>query len=638
MNVRERGAPPTSDAGAGAGDASLSVGRRRSRAGPRLLIALAFSLAALAQAWWHLGATASGRPYETWDEIATFSTAYVVNTPAAEARAYRYGSADTFLQWLGIAAYEYLDPLGPTTGHIRYGNIAPASWEDPYLAFKPKTWAGADYNYFRGVDDRQPIYLSRIIHLGFAYALVLAIGYILIAAYGARSLFLLAPLLLLTVGPEEYFQLAQSLPNGVNGVLAFAVVVFAMMFVDQRRPAWLALSTAAYALGLNFKFDLIIFAAAPAGALILVTADRDYRLAVRSALMAAATSGLVYLASRPLFLKAPLQQLRLQYHTILDSGGGRAEGYIPHNLDLLAGYLGSSLVSAGVLPLLGAAVAALLLAVAVLGPWRRPPRRWTLPAPRTLIPLIGAAMALAAWVAVVTKGAGIAERYLLNGMGAYLAAVGMGLLLTWRQPSRARFLAPAFLAAVVLSYGGNAIARSIESARIQRANAALGGFDPAHNRNRAAAFAADLVRSGRYPRTVLVDQHSYADLRPLRLRGAEPRYVNMLNLDRELRGLAARPYLVIFSTGTTDKTKGNHRPWMGEWSGAVERCYAAYRARLGQATTLRRFEGAPQLVTSTAPVNARDEIYVGLLPAAGAPPAADPDCQQVGRLAGAASR
>ena len=59
--------------------------------------------------------------------------------------------------------------LGATHGHLRYSNHVPASWSDPYISFGEKTWGQPDYNYFRGTDDRNPIFISRRLHLAFAY-------------------------------------------------------------------------------------------------------------------------------------------------------------------------------------------------------------------------------------------------------------------------------------------------------------------------------------------------------------------------------------------------------------------------------------------------------------------------------------
>ena len=100
--------------------------------------------------------TDQGRPYEYWDEIATYNNAHVLVRPASD-RTFRYGSIDTFLQWIGIVGYDYLSYIGATHGHLRYSNHVPASWSDPYISFGEQTWGQPDYNYFRGTDDRNPI-------------------------------------------------------------------------------------------------------------------------------------------------------------------------------------------------------------------------------------------------------------------------------------------------------------------------------------------------------------------------------------------------------------------------------------------------------------------------------------------------
>jgi hypothetical protein len=96
--------------------------RMRGRA--RIGIATALFLIIVAQAiaqWWTV---AENRPYEGWDEIATFNNASVVTGPTV-GRTYRYGSMDTFLQILGITLYGAFDPEGPSYQHIRYSNNVP---------------------------------------------------------------------------------------------------------------------------------------------------------------------------------------------------------------------------------------------------------------------------------------------------------------------------------------------------------------------------------------------------------------------------------------------------------------------------------------------------------------------------------
>ena len=73
---------------------------------------LAFSLLICWQASMALGIAARDKPYEGWDEIATYNNARVVSGPHV-AFSLRYGSLDTFLQILATQYFLLFDPAGP---------------------------------------------------------------------------------------------------------------------------------------------------------------------------------------------------------------------------------------------------------------------------------------------------------------------------------------------------------------------------------------------------------------------------------------------------------------------------------------------------------------------------------------------
>src|SRR5262245_29593296 len=92
------------------------------------------TLVLLLQGIVHLYATSAGRPYENWDEIATFNSAHVVSGPTAN-QSWRYGSIDQFMSWVAIVYFNYFDEVGRNHTHISYSNNVPPSWDNPFLAF-----------------------------------------------------------------------------------------------------------------------------------------------------------------------------------------------------------------------------------------------------------------------------------------------------------------------------------------------------------------------------------------------------------------------------------------------------------------------------------------------------------------------
>jgi hypothetical protein len=124
---------------------------------------LAFSLLICWQASMALRLAARDKPYEGWDEIATYNNARVVSGPHV-AFSLRYGSLDTFLQILATQYFLLFDPVGPGEDHYAVSNNYLSSFPDRHVEFGGMA-ATFSYAYFRGLDDHQPIFLSRQIHV-----------------------------------------------------------------------------------------------------------------------------------------------------------------------------------------------------------------------------------------------------------------------------------------------------------------------------------------------------------------------------------------------------------------------------------------------------------------------------------------
>ena len=149
---------------------------------------------------------------------------------------------------------------------------------------------------------------------------------------------------------------------------------------------------------------------------------------------------------------------------------------------------------------------------------------------------------------------------------------------------------------------------------ITRANAHSVGFNPQDHRNLAELAAIDLVRQGRFPSAVLVDQHSYVDLRLLRSHGLDARYINMDTVDRVIAELGPGPHLLIFARGTyQDNPYFVFLNWKDDWPPHLKQRFDQYQARLLSFPVLRRLPGPPQDVLTPEPVNASDDLFVSLI-------------------------
>jgi hypothetical protein len=578
----------------------------------KLLVAGAFLLLVLIQGLLQFPSTNMGRPYEGWDEVATYNAAYITMGSKAD-RVYRYGTLDTFMQWAAIKLYEERDTLGRAYSHIRYGNHVPASWNDPAVAFaEKKTWPGADYNYFRGNDDRQPIFLSRQIHFLFVYAVLagLGLGMIAVSHASSGSLLALAPLLLLIAVPEMQYQASQSLPNAINALLVFGIVLFAMRYAHQQRRHDLTVSLGLLALGMNFKPDIIIAAGAPGLALVLVCLNRGLRQGLRAALRdllpGVLVGAAIIVATDPGLLRDPLMNLRTKYHVLMGAaGGGNDHGYIGVNWTNFRDFLDSVFLARGWGGVIGPALVALgLLAAFIAAAWKR--------GGAALAVGIGAVVACVSWGVIVLKAPGASDRYFLNGLAAFLAMAAMTLFLLaetdWRRAARCA----AIFVAVICA--GHFFLQDKNSLAIARANAATGGFDPAHHRNLASLEAIRLARAPGFHGKILVDQHSYIDLRPFRQNGIDARYVNMDTLAGVMAALdPSQDHLLVFARGT-DAIRGNSwRPWMGDWTPQIRARYQDYQARLVALRVLKHYGGTPHEVLSTAPIEPNTELFVSAI-------------------------
>ena len=184
---------------------------------------LAFSLLICWQASMALRLAARDKPYEGWDEIATYNNARVVSGPHV-GFSLRYGSLDTFLQILATQYFLLFDPVGPGEDHYAVSNNYLSSFTDRHVEFGGMA-ATFSYAYFRGLDDHQPIFLSRQIHVVVTYGVALLIGTLAFYYLGLDALLLLLPLCCLTVNTDMAAQVSAALPNALNAVIAFSVTL-----------------------------------------------------------------------------------------------------------------------------------------------------------------------------------------------------------------------------------------------------------------------------------------------------------------------------------------------------------------------------------------------------------------------------
>jgi hypothetical protein len=141
------------------------------------------------------------------------------------------------------------------------------------------------------------------------------------------------------------------------------------------------------------------------------------------------------------------------------------------------------------------------------------------------------------------------------------------------------------------------------------------GYSYDESRNMIEGRAIDTVMSGGYDRTILVDQHAYLDLRPLRLAGLVPVFVNIDNVDAVLDHLdRSVPHLLLLSPGSYDTDPDWWQPWMGVWPVELEQRYDLYLAKLSGFPVLADTGGPAQHLLWTGPVDRHDRMVLAAVP------------------------
>ena len=190
----------------------------------------------------------------------------------------------------------------------------------------------------------------------------------------------------------------------------------------------------------------------------------------------------------------------------------------------------------------------------------------------------------------------------------------MAILVVYRVGGWWRSFAGVLVSAALLYSTAHAIAETASGVAIMRSNAHSEGFDAGDHRNRAELAAIDLVRQGRFPSVVLVDQHSYIDLRLLRSHGLDARYVNMQTLNSVIAELDPGPHLMIFARGIyADDPYFIFLNWKNDWPSGLKQRFDEYQAGLLSLPVLRRFPGPPQNILSSEPINPNSDIYISII-------------------------
>ena len=552
-----------------------------------------------------------GAPYESWDEIAVYNSARTVGHPS-NLRIFAYGPLDTFQQMVGTRLYSLLNPPGTHPPVLHYANAVPLSFFDNDLAFKDHGWDGVDYQYFRGLSNRAPIFWSRRVHVVVIGTLLALLGFVLIRTFGGPGLLGAMTFGVYLHGPTFLDRAPLSLPAAQNPIvicLCLALLVVALM---RHSRSCLFGALVSFVAALNLKGDVLVFIVPVLIGVVLFIARESGSAPRRTLIVQVLLVTVGALAAfRPALILWPREDLGMlfgvaraaQGHASVAANGAKL-------LSALRADLAGPLIFGRPGPGVPAAVAVAVAVVPLLWVvWRRDHR------PLLLI-AIGSALGI---VTVTCCASAVFPRYFLAGLGAWFLLLGLlagfwaGDAGTRRARVVARCLAGYLLLQVAWTLGSTVMAAARNAGQLQSA----GWLDPSHTRNRAVLYACEKVRSGDYQKTVLVDQHGYIDLDAFQTRDVDARYIDMFGAFAGGRPVfeGSRKVLVLHVPGSINRVEG----WDRNWTPEERARYNRFRSAITNFPRVAVFPGGtpfellwhgPALADTTVEVRAADPAVV----------------------------
>jgi hypothetical protein len=383
----------------------------------------------------------------------------------------------------------------------------------------------------------------------------------------------------------------------------------------------LSVAAALVAIALNFKVDVLPLGGALALALLLQDRPAGWRAVLRRCVVSSLVFLAVLVLTDPQLVTNP-ELIQKWLSPAVNTGAAAtsmAHRFGVNSRIFLVGLHDSLLphVLRDPVPVLALPAAGLLAAGAILVLLRR---RLALLRP-AILPALGA---LLLWLPPLLLTEDYYPRYQLNGVAALYAALGIALLAIWRGGGRTGRAVALGLGVLLLGQyalngrDGLRQAHQVETHQMAMWGDGNRGWADDLTRNIVEDRAIRAFHAGGYSGTILVDQHGYLDLRPLRLAGLTPVFVNMDTLDAVLPTLdATTPHLLIYSPGSYAADPAWWRPWMKSWVPVTGQRYDLYQAALSHYPVLFDTGGPAQRLLWAGPVDGHDRMMLASVPATG---------------------
>jgi hypothetical protein len=551
-----------------------------------------------------------GSPYEAWDECMAYTQATRMSLQTRFQNA-TYGSIEEFKFRIAKFIYQHFDPVGRNLSPRRWSNNVLDSYVRPSAIFESR---GFDGNYSRGILDRRPFIIARYVNSigGLILSVILCVFWLV--RYRWQALFQMVPLLWFLVSFGYGLESVAVAPNAWNALLAIFVFVSLIDVFERQRPVGLYISAALLALGANSKFDFLLLG----GPLVVTWMVADFKAGtvfrrwIRPVLVCVLLFLAVLIVTNPRLLYALPLAIGEQLH-ILSQVRGQAAIYpgqtgVGYNRvvlfdEFLTQCLGAPWNVAKLHSLSTAALGiCLLFPLSVILSSVLDIRR------KGSILAVLSSFYVCLWLMPLVLAVHAYDRYFLSGSGVAMVSVGYACRYLWQESARLlRFLAVLVLGLCVVSYLNQVKQIGLEATN-DKEQLENGSLDGTVSRNQAVLKIINLIESGKYSKQVIIDQHSYTDIRAFLEKGIAVTLINVFNFQQELEKIQVgdKPTLGLYAPG---RGMGSGA-WEGKWNDHDSALYDRYISYLSGFETVAKFGSKPMFLLEWGPVDPDDEVVV----------------------------
>ena len=517
-------------------------------------------------------------PYESWDELHQHNASRLVFSEYSS-KAYRYGSLDTGQNLIANWWYDSFDIVGKVHPVKHFSNSVKQSFFDDQLAKKPKIWEHPYFRHFRGLSDRYPIFISRHIHFVVLSLLILGLNILLFVEFGRAGAVAALVFLQFLFLKEFQVEAVRALPSMQNVILMTILTIFLVKVLDKGLYKYIIFSLVVFAAGLNLKIDCLFFIF-PLG-FAISSALYKYKkqgLEIKKKVLVLVTTfvGSLFLFKPSLFWQ-PVAEIKLQLKLLFFLTNKATRTYSSNLMDFndFASFNISQLFNLGDGGSIYAISFLIICVLLFVYLYRKKETRHF-----SLIP----AVALLQILFVIGTGNRVLYlRYFLYGWSLLFLSVGIcfGQFSNQVQkkstnPRYYFFLIFFLLLIVNVTFSSFKIYSHYknETSAIELENQ----LSPSFTRNLASVFAIQEIEKSKYSKAILVDQHSYMDLRIFYKHNLKPIYINKYNYKEVLEKFQSNlseneSAILLVVPGQATYLPDN---WMGHWDAESQSEYQSY--------------------------------------------------------------